>query len=55
MISTFIVYFLWLLVGVEGVLTAHALAYSVVNKVRCNPFNLRFWLAAITAIILLIL
>lgn len=55
MISTFIIYFLWLLIGVEGLRTVQALAYQVVNGVRCNPFNWSFWLAAIAAIILLTL
>lgn len=50
---TFIVYFIWLLIIVEGLRTLQAILYQVVNKVQCNPFNWSFWIAAITAIILL--
>lgn len=51
MITTFIVYFLWLLITIEGLKTVQALAYQVVNGVRCNPFNWSFWLAAIKRMI----
>lgn len=50
---TFVIYFIWLLIGVEMLRTLQAILYQVVNKVVCNPFNWSFWIAAIAAVILL--
>ena len=50
---TFVIYFIWLLIGVEMLRTVQAILYQVVNKVTCNPFNWSFWIAAITGVILL--
>ena len=50
---SFIIYFIWLLIGVEMLRTIQAILHQVVNEVQCNPFNWSFWVAAVTGVFLL--